>query len=116
MFNYVSGTLTVQHGSLEQKTGTVTYYECGHCHKTFINAAGTVEYIPSADNTVDIDSTINGSEVSDSAAQAVLDSITEIEGASPDAEVKANFTTKDSETIGVSADIAKQIADKGLRS
>ena len=62
---------------------------------------------------MDIDSTINGSEVSDSAAQEVLDSITEIESASPDAEVKANFTTADSETIGVSADIAKQIADKG---
>ncbi len=113
VFEYVSGTLTVQHGSLEQKTGTVTYYECGHCHKTFINATGTVEYTPSTDNTVDIDSTINGSEVSDSAAQEVLDSITEIESASPDAEVKANFTTKDSESIGVSADIAKQIAEKG---
>ena len=43
----------------------------------------------------------------------MLDSITEIESASPDAEVKANFTTKDSESIGVSADIAKQIAEKG---
>ena len=114
VFSYVPGDLVVSHGNMVKHEGTVTYYTCDVCEKSFIDIAGKVEYTPSEGNDVNINKEVIGTEVSDSDAQAVLDSITTVVNDNPDAEVKANFTTEDSEELSVSADIIKQIAEKNV--
>ncbi|MBO4503088.1 MAG: hypothetical protein J5707_05525, partial [Candidatus Methanomethylophilus sp.] len=56
----------------------------------------------------------SGSEINDTLAQNVLNNVTSAKAASPDTEIQAEFTTVDSDSLSVSADIVKQIAESDI--